>query len=37
MPETSRIAYKRELHPDVDIEKEAITFLNDYIGGAICY
>jgi len=35
MPETNRIEYKRELHTDVDIEKEAIAFLNYYEGGII--
>ena len=35
MPETNRIEYKRELHVDVDIEKEVIAFLNYYEGGVI--
>ena len=35
MPETNRIEYKRELHTDVDIEKEVIAFLNDYEGGVV--
>lgn len=35
MPETNRIEYKRELHTDVDIEKEVIAFLNYYEGGMI--
>jgi len=35
MPETNRIEYKRELNPDVDIEKEIIAFLNYHEGGLI--
>lgn len=35
MPETNRIEYKRELHPEVDLEKEVIAFLNSHEGGAI--
>src|SRR5690606_8722432 len=35
MPETNRIEYKRELHTDVDIEKEVIAFLNYHEGGVI--
>lgn len=35
MPETNRIEYKRELSPDVDIEKEIIAFLNYHEGGLI--
>ncbi|NCD42255.1 MAG: transcriptional regulator [Bacteroidia bacterium] len=35
MPETNRIKYKRELNPDVDIEKEIIAFLNYHEGGLI--
>lgn len=35
MPETNRIEYKRELNPDVDIEKEVIAFLNYHEGGMI--
>lgn len=35
MSETNRIEYKRELHADVDIEKEVIAFLNYHEGGMI--
>ena len=35
MSETNRIEYKRELNADVDIEKEAIAFLNSHEGGVI--
>jgi hypothetical protein len=35
MPETHRIEYKRELTPEVDIEKEVIAFLNAPDGGVI--
>lgn len=35
MPETNRTEYKRELNPDVDIEKEIIAFLNYHEGGLI--
>ena len=35
MAETNRIEYKRELNADVDIEKEAIAFLNYPEGGLI--
>ena len=35
MSETNRIEYKRELNADVDIEKEAIAFLNYHEGGII--
>lgn len=35
MPKTNRIEYKRELHTDVDIEKEIIAFLNYHEGGVI--
>lgn len=35
MPETDRIEYKRELHTDVDIEREVIAFLNYKEGGVI--
>lgn len=33
--ETNRIEYKRELTPDLDIEKEVISFLNYKEGGYI--
>lgn len=33
--ETNRIEYKRELTPDLDIEKEVIAFLNYKEGGYI--
>ena len=35
MTETNRIEYKRELTPDLDIEKEVIAFLNYKEGGYI--
>ena len=35
MSETNRIEYKRELTPDLDIEKEVIAFLNYKEGGYI--
>ena len=35
MPETHRIEYKRELTPDLDLEKEVIAFLNTPEGGLI--
>ena len=35
MSETNRIEYKKELNPDVDIEKEVIAFLNYHEGGNI--
>lgn len=35
MSETNRIEYKRELTPQVDIEKEVIAFLNSPEGGVI--
>ena len=35
MTETNRIEYKRELHVDLDIEKEVIAFLNYHEGGMI--
>jgi len=35
MPETNRIEYKREIHTDVDIEKEVISFLSYHEGGVI--
>jgi len=35
MFETNRIEYKREITPDVDIEKEVIAFLNSKEGGDI--
>ena len=35
MPETHRIEYKRELTPELDLEKEAIAFLNTLEGGLI--
>ena len=33
MPETNRIEYKRELTPELDIEKEIVSFLNYKEGG----
>ena len=35
MPETSRIEYKRELTPELDIEKEVVALLNYKEGGYI--
>ena len=35
MPETNRIEYKRELTPELDIEKEIVAFLNYKEGGYI--
>ena len=35
MPETHRIEYKRELTPELDLEKEVIAFLNTPEGGLI--
>jgi predicted HTH transcriptional regulator len=35
MKETNRIELKQELHPEVDIEKEVISFLNYKEGGII--
>ena len=35
MQETNRIEYKRELTPELDIEKEIIAFLNYKEGGYI--
>ena len=35
MPETNRIEYKRELTPELDIEKEVVAFLNYKEGGYI--
>ena len=35
MTETNRIEYKRELTPELDIEKEIIAFLNYKEGGYI--
>lgn len=35
MLETNRIEYQRELHTDVDIEKQVLVFLNYYEGGVI--
>ena len=35
MSETNRIEYKRELTPDLDIEKEVVAFLNYKEGGYI--
>jgi hypothetical protein len=35
MPETHRIEYKRELTPELDLEKEVIAFLNTPEGGFI--
>jgi len=35
MPETHRIEFKRELTPDLDLEKEVIAFLNSHEGGLI--
>ena len=33
MSETNRIEYKRELTPELDIEKEVVAFLNYKEGG----
>ena len=33
MTETNRIEYKRELTPELDIEKEVVAFLNYKEGG----
>ena len=35
MTETHRIEYKRELTPELDLEKEVIAFLNSFEGGFI--
>ena len=35
MTETNRIEYKRELTPELDIEKEVVAFLNYKEGGYI--
>ena len=35
MPETHRVEYKRELTPELDLEKEVIAFLNTPEGGFI--
>lgn len=35
MTETNRIEYKRELTPELDIEKEIVAFLNYKEGGYI--
>ncbi len=35
MSETNRIEYKRELTPELDIEKEVVAFLNYKEGGYI--
>ena len=35
MTETNRIEYKRELTPELDIEKEIVAFLNYKEGGFI--
>ena len=35
MKETNRIEYKRELTPELDIEKEVVAFLNYKEGGYI--
>ena len=35
MTETNRIEYKRELTPELDIEKEVVAFLN-YKEGVSC-
>lgn len=35
MTETNRIEYKRELTPELDIEKEVVAFLNYKKGGYI--
>ena len=35
MTETDRIEYKRELSPDIDLEEEAVAFLNRREGGIL--
>lgn len=35
LPETHRVEYKRELTPELDLEKEVIAFLNTPEGGFI--
>ena len=37
MTETDRIEYKRELLPDVDLEEEAVSFLNRREGGILYF